>query len=480
MAQRVMPSADSSQLGQLQIPLPIWSEDKSGILDLESTVESLSLCHFQVEAQIPGIQVTQIFEQDPLLPGVVVVEEGRMLGMLSRQRLLEYLIRPEGLELFLQRPLKVLYSYARVPHLVVSRRTPILAAARQALRRSPELQGEPLMVRMTPQTCCLLNVHELHVAYWQIRGLETQVRYERAQAQMIQSEKMANLGRLVDGVAHEILDPVGFIWGNLTHVSTYSQQLLELLAAYERHRIAHSSAEIAALQEEIELDYLREDLPRAIDSIRSGADRLKRLANSLQTFCHIDDVYPKPADLHECLDSILVLLKERLTGDVEVVRSYAPLPPVVCYAGHLSQVFMNILINAVDALINQSVSQQLALEFGDGRLNSPVVEPHQKPQIHISTQVRSLPSDEFSDGAPSRWVSICIADNGPGLSPEQHQRILESFSIKKRTEKETSLGLSYHIITAKHGGRLEVRSPRSKADGTFQQGTEFEILLPLN
>ncbi|HEY9644074.1 MAG TPA: HAMP domain-containing sensor histidine kinase, partial [Coleofasciculaceae cyanobacterium] len=318
-----------------------------------------------------------------------------------------------------------------------------------------------------------------NIAYWQIRGLETQVRYERNQVQMIQMEKMASLGRLVDGVAHEILDPVGLIWGNLSHVSTYTHQLLELLAAYTHHFPEVPEA-IAQIQEEIELEYLQQDLPQTLISMRAGAERLKKLVTSLQNFCHVDDVYPKPANLHEALDSILLLLKSRLSGEIEMIRNYGHLPPITCYAGQLNQVFINILTNAVDALLNQSVRQGLAKELGQQQ-----AIPAAKPQITVTTQICSLPD---ADPTSSRWVSIRIADNGPGLSAAGRQQILEAFSVEKRAAKETSLGVSYQIVTAKHGGQLYLRSPQ-RSDSLNSgcpcnlgnsSGTEFEILLPLS
>lgn len=466
--------SSSNSPGVFDLRPPVWIDSRSEALSLESTVQALVCCQFEVEPHVTGRAIAHFFERDTRLPGVILIEQGQMLGMISRQRFLESLLRPKGVDLFLQYPLRVLYSYSRIPTLVVSATTKIVNAARQALRRPPELQGEPIVVQTADQQHFLLSMYELNVAYWQIRGLETQVRYEKAQAQMIQSEKMASLGRLVDGVAHEILDPVGFIWGNLTHVSTYSQQLLELIAAYQAH-YHHPPQAVTDLEADIELDYLQADLPKAIASIRSGTDRLRTLASSLQNFCYIDEVYPKPADVHDCLDSILTLLKERLTGEIRIVRDYGALPPVICFIGQLSQVFMNVLINAVDALINHAVGRNVESEFGE---STAAAAAKPAPQITITTRVQSSPEDT-ADQLPRRWVVITIADNGPGLSPQQLQAILDSFSAKKRMEKETSLGLSYHIVTAKHGGKINVRSPRVAADGTTLQGTEFEILLPL-
>lgn len=447
---------------------PSLSEVSNQDLSLESTLRDLPLYHFQVLSTCLGVTVTEIFEKYPLLPGVILTEEGEFVGMMSRRRLLEYLLKPQALELFLNLPLKVLYSYARTEMLVLPESTTILIAAQQAFRRSPELQGEPIIaVQSESKSYRLLDVHALNIAYWQIRGIETQVRYERAQAQMIQSEKMASLGRLVDGVAHAILDPVGFIWGNLTYVTGYSENLIELLSAYEA-LWPEIPEEISQLKQEIEFDFLQKDLPRTIASIRSGAERLTKLATSLQNFCHIDEVHPKPADLHTVIDGIVLLLKSRLTGEIEVVKNYGNLPPVSCYAGQLNQVFMNILTNAINALINEAVSQELAQEFRGVVLKDPA----HKPRIEITTEVCSPEPPVDAERPLLRWVSVRIADNGPGMSSGKQQRILQSFSTEKRAEKETSLAVSYQIVTAKHGGRFRMRSQ-------LGIGTEFEILLPL-
>jgi signal transduction histidine kinase len=464
-------------------------EGSDRALHLESTLQDLPLYQFQVELDCLGQDLAQLFDCYPLLPGAILVDTERFVGMISRQRFLEFLIRPFGLDLFLQQPLRVLNSYAQSDLLLLPGHTPILAAAQQALRRSPKAISEPILVQT--DTYYLLDIHSLNIAHWQIRGIETQVRYERTQAKMIQNNKMASLGRLVDGVAHEILDPVSFIWGNLTHVTTYSETLLKLNAAYEK-LISHPSEEILELQEQLESDYLQEDLPKTIASIRTGAERLSKLATSLQNFCHIDDVYPKPVDLHELVDGILLLLKSHLTSEIQVIKNYGTLPPVLCYTGHLNQVFMNILSNTVDILLSDAVSQQVNLQVSESQRMT--IAPF-KPTIIITTQVCSIPNEH---GDSSRWISVCIADNGPGLSVEAQQELLDSFSVKKRATKETSLAMSYQIVTAKHGGKFQVRSrhdlDQAKVNTTLKTspktsdktipfaneiGTEFEILLPL-
>ncbi len=473
--------------------IPLLCEGRSEALNLESKLQDLPLHRLEIELGCLGSQLAQIFEHHPFLPGAILVNQGNYVGMLSRRRLLEYLLRPHGLDIFLAEPLQVLYCYARCDLLLLSATTPILVAAQQALRRSPDLLAEPVIVQ-DAQTYYLLDIHELNIAHWQIRGIETQVRYERIQAQMIQNNKMASLGRLVDGVAHEILDPVSFIWGNLSHIASYGNDLLTLLDAYEQH-FPVPVAEIERLKTDLDVDYSRQDLPRAIASVKTGAERLSKLASSLQNFCHIDEVYPKPVDLHEAIDGILLLLKSRITSEIQVIRQYGQLPPVLCFPGHLQQVFMNILSRCLDSLLNQAVSQEVDQEFRS-RHASPNLAASAQPTIQISTQVCSL---AMGDRASARWVLICISDNGTGLSAEAQQEILESFSIKKRTEKETSLAVSYQIVTAKHGGKLWVRSRGATLGdsctknsdishldyapsdpSTHLIGTEFEILLPLS
>ncbi|MBI4785154.1 MAG: sensor histidine kinase [Oscillatoriophycideae cyanobacterium NC_groundwater_1537_Pr4_S-0.65um_50_18] len=473
-----------------EFTLPSVSEANRQGLSLESTLADLPLHQFQVSAEVSGQALAHMFDRHPIVPGVLLQEGDRFLGMISRQRLLEFLIRPQGMA-FLSQPLSVLYRYTRGDRLRIPATTPIVVAAKMALQRSPLERAEPIIVQFDAHnapnshadapTHQMLDVHELNMAYWQIRGLEDQVRHERAQIQMIQIEKMASLGRLVDGVAHEILDPVGFIWGNLVHVSSYTQQILRLLEAYEQYVLETAGAKfpgaIAQLQADIELDYLRQDLPQTITSMKSGADRLKKLAASLQNFCHVDEVYPKPANLHECLDSILLLLKSRLSGEIEIVRDYGHLPPISCYAGQLSQVFISILTNAVEALLDRSVCQGLA-ELG--QQSGEMLQA--KPQITVKTQV--LPACEGANSGQEHWVSIQIADNGSDLSAAKKRQIEEALSAENRASKETSLGLSYQIVTAKHGGKLIFRSLNLETTGSAQENmgthrTEFEILLPI-
>jgi len=466
------PAPDANRLSRFT---PVWTEGSSLALQLDSTLQDLPLCQITLDKNQRGWELAQLFEQHPLLAGVILVHQDHFVGVLSRRRFLEYLLRPHGAEFFLKETLWVLYCYARCEELVFSGTTSILTAAQRALRRSLELQTEPVIVKLTANDYYLLDPQALNIAYWQLRGIETQVRYERTQAELIQSDKMANLGRLIDGVAHEILDPVSFIWGNLNHVSDYCRDLLDLLGSYEQ-ALPQPPAALAQQRIDLEADYIQQDLPQAIASIRSGAERLSKLATSLQNFCHIDDVYPKSADLHELLDSIVLLLKSRLSSEIHFIKHYGHLPPVPCYAGQLNQVFMNVLSMAVDTLLTQAVSQELEIGFPRGQANNIATETTFEPTITISTEVRSLTVGDREE----RWIAIGIMDNGPALSAESLAQLCASFTVKQRALKETSLGASYQIVTAKHGGKFEIYSPcrPQTIHSLYAVGTEFEILLP--
>jgi signal transduction histidine kinase len=451
---------------------PVLSEGKTHALHLESTLEELPLYNFQADLSCLGSHVAQVFQQYPLLPGVILTRDDRFVGMISRRCLLEYLLRPHGIELFLRKPLGVLHSYTQTKNLILAGDTSILLGTQQALRRSPDLLPEPIVVQIKPGVYRLLDIYELNIAYWHIRGIETQVRYERLQVEMLQTERMASLGRLVDGVAHEILDPVSFIWGNLSHLEDYSRNLLALITAFEKH-FPQQPHEIQDIKAAIELDYIQEDLPKTLESIKTGAERLSKLANGLQNFCHIDEVYSKPANIHACLDSVLLLLKSRLTSEIQIHKNYGQLPPVPCFVGQLSQVFMNILSRSVDLLLNQAVSDRLSteLQLPSGQSLTPASVA---PQITITTDVCSI------EGSRRRWVSIRIGDNGAQMSAEIQQQLMDAIQSETATSKETSLTTSYRIITAKHGGKFRVYSCINPADKKkLEIGTEFEILLPL-
>ncbi len=277
---------------------------------------------------------------------------------------------------------------------------------------------------------------------------------KRTQAQLVQSEKMSSLGQLVAGVAHEINNPISFVYGNLIHATDYVRDLLEVIDLYERYY----PQTIPALQEridEIELDFLRLDLPKLLASMKVGAERIREIVRSLRIFSRLDEADNKEVDLHEGLESTLMILQTRLKAtadrpDIQVIKDYGQLPPIQCYAGQFNQVLMNLLGNAIDA-----IEESLA----SGQKRKTKLPPH----IQISTTVR--------DG---KWAEICIADNGLGIPEAVRDRLFDPFFTTKAIGKGTGLGLSiaHQVIVDKHGGRLEYRS-------TVGEGTEFIVLLPL-
>jgi two-component system, NtrC family, sensor kinase len=282
---------------------------------------------------------------------------------------------------------------------------------------------------------------------------------KKAQSQIIQAEKMSSLGQLVAGIAHEINNPVSFIYGNLAPAQDYSQDLLDLIALYQTH-YPNPCLAIANKRVAIELDFIRQDLPKLLASMQMGADRIASIVSSLRTFSHLDESGCKAVNLHEGLDSTLVILASRLKAHpphagIEVIKQYGHLPRVECYGGQINQVFMNLLVNAIDALEAQNEAQNEAQKFATA--NTPST-------ITISTELISTDR-----------VAIRIADNGIGMPEEIRHRIFDPFFTTKPVGKGTGMGLSisYKIITENHRGSLVCQS-------TPGQGTEFVIEIPLS
>jgi len=279
---------------------------------------------------------------------------------------------------------------------------------------------------------------------------------QQMQIQLIQTEKMSALGNLVSGVAHEINNPVGFLAGNLQPARDYIQDLFGLIDLYQE-KYSTFDPDIYAEIEKIDLEYLREDLPKLISSMEEGVNRLKDISASLRIFSRTDSDRPISFNVHQGLDSTLLILKHRLKAnetrpEIEVVKDYGDLPSVECYAGQLNQVFMNLLANAIDAL---EESKQ-GWSFEDIKAN-----PH---QIGVRTK---LSKDR-------QRVLIHISDNGPGMMPDVKECIFEQSFTTKAVGKGTGLGLAIarQIIVDKHGGNLYCCSKPG-------QGAEFIIELPI-
>ncbi|MEG4320008.1 MULTISPECIES: PAS domain S-box protein [unclassified Microcoleus] len=314
-----------------------------------------------------------------------------------------------------------------------------------------------LLQAITVQLAIALNQADLY-AQTRNKARELEQTLEQltsAQSQLIQSEKMSSLGQLVAGVAHEINNPVNFIYGNLSHANEYTQDLLHLIELYQNH-YPDPVPEIQEEVEAIELDFLMDDLPKLLSSMKVGADRIQIIVASLRTFSRMDEAEMKAVNIHEGIDSTLMILQHRLKAkhnspEIEVIKEYGELPLIECYAGQLNQVFMNILSNALDAL-----------EERDSRLS--VEQMRENPSsIRISTEMPK----------PDR-VLIRIADNGPGMTETVRNQLFNPFFTTKPVGKGTGMGLSisYQIVTDRHSGSLKCTSSPGN-------GAEFAIEIPL-
>ncbi|MUG97187.1 HAMP domain-containing protein [Scytonema sp. UIC 10036] len=283
---------------------------------------------------------------------------------------------------------------------------------------------------------------------------------QQTQSQLIQTEKMSSLGQLVAGIAHEINNPVNFIYGNLTHVNSYTLDLLQLINLYQQ-QYPCSTTTIQTAVEEIDLEFLKQDFPKLLSSMKVGTERIQRIVQSLRNFSRLDEAEFKAVDLHEGIESTLLILQNRLKAqpnfsEIEVIKNYGQLPLVECYPGQLNQVFMNLLSNAIDALEASAFNQQL---FIDRNLQQKI-----NPTICIVTQV-------LADNA----ISIHISDNGSGMDETVQAKLFDPFFTTKPVGKGTGLGLSisYQIVVGNHRGKLYCHS-------TLKQGTEFVIEIPIH
>ncbi len=283
----------------------------------------------------------------------------------------------------------------------------------------------------------------------QAQNLENTLReLQRTQSQLIQSEKMSSLGNMVAGVAHEINNPVNFIHGNLIPASEYTQDLLRLLELYQQH-FPYPPEEIQAEITAIDLDFLKEDLVKLFQSMTVGTQRIREIVLSLRNFSRLDEAEFKDVDIHQGIDSTLMILHNRLKPkpnhlEISVIKEYGKLPLIECYPGQLNQVFMNLLTNAIDSLEQSFVGEQ--------------------GQIRISTEVYN-----------SKWAIIKIADNGLGISQDILPKLFDPFFTTKDVGKGTGLGLSisYQIVVDKHRGDLSCNSLPG-------QGAEFVIKIPIS
>jgi signal transduction histidine kinase len=271
---------------------------------------------------------------------------------------------------------------------------------------------------------------------------ETLQDLKETQTQLIQTEKMSSLGQMVAGIAHEINNPVNFIYGNIECANNYIQDLLNLLNLYQQHYPDPQSA-IEEKIEEIDLDYLCEDVSKVLSSMKIGAQRIREIVLSLRNFSRLDEADIKKVDIHEGIENTLLILNHRLKQGVEIIKAYGNLPLIECYPAQLNQVFMNIISNAIDALLDDKSDET-------------------SKEIKIAT---SRVNDSY--------IKVSISDNGPGISPEIKAKLFDPFFTTKPVGKGTGLGLSIcYKIVEKHHGKIEIFSE-------IGRGTEFVISLPI-
>ncbi|MGD1943593.1 MAG: sensor histidine kinase [Leptolyngbyaceae cyanobacterium] len=464
-------------------------------LHIHSTLADLKLYQYAVEAHCLGRIIYQVFENNSLLPGIVLLTTtGEFQGMISRRRFLEAMSRAYGRELFLKRPIAVLSRFVIHDALKLPGHTPITTAVQQAIARPSTMLYEPIVVECHTAEArhyAMISMQDILQAQSVIHQVTARLLQEKTRAEIMQTEKMASLGKMMAGVAHEIRNPVNFIWGNLNYVAEYLQDLATLVQAFDQE-VVNPSRELRQLKKKIDLEFVLTDLPNVIQSMETGADRLRNLVTSLRTFSRMDEVRREPLDLHQRLDSTLQILNNRLKEGVVVQRYYADnLPKVPCYGGQIGQVFMNIISNAIDALLEHEASLPPEARLNVIAADDPTFGPAAvwDPCITIVTELRDrLPADapprpkhEAAAAEDSPWISIRIRDNGPGIPPEIQSRVFEDFFTTKAVGDGTGLGLpiTQQIVVDKHGGYLILRSPCAPNALSTTAGTEFEILLPL-
>ncbi|MGG6267977.1 GAF domain-containing protein [Leptolyngbya sp. AN03gr2] len=331
----------------------------------------------------------------------------------------------------------------------------LLAAYQNAAPRQWQPDEVELLAQIGEQLGIALQQAEFvqQIQRQSIELKQTLEELKQSQIQLVQQEKMASLGQLVAGVAHEINNPVSFIYGNLIHVKDYVKTLLSLIRSYQRFYPV-SAEGIKSLQEqaeELDIDFILEDLPKTLTSMEVGADRIQQIVLSLRNFSRLDEAAFKRVDIHEGMDNTLLILGHRLKAcgdrrEIEVIKDYGELPLVDCYPAQLNQVFMNLLANAIDAIDEAVEAGNLAA-----------------PKIQIQTQVTG-----------SNQIEIRIQDNGMGMTERDQSKVFDHFFTTKPIGKGTGLGLSIsrQIVVEKHGGTLSFES-------SFGEGAEFIICLPI-
>lgn len=422
--------------------IAVANDGKNAIELLEYIKPDLILLDVMMPG-IDGFEVCRYIKSSPPVADIPIIFMTALADSVDKVKGLElgavdYIIKPFQYEELLAR--------VRL-HLKLSNLTQTLAAQNDRLKE----MSEKLEQRVEERTAELS------------KSLQT---LKTAQVQLVQSEKMSALGQLIAGVGHEINNPLNAITGNLSHAEDYIQDLLRLINLYQQ-KFPDPGDEIEEEIEEIDLEYLIEDLPKLLDSMKFGSDRLAQISHSLRVFSRSDRDQKAYFDLHEGIDSSILLLTNRLKGKgdrpkIEIVKEYGEIPLVQCYPGQINQVFMNLLANAIDSLESRFAKD--ALE--ESCIMTPDLEERtheDKPTVWIRTKLDQ-----------EGYAIVKFSDNGIGIPPEVQDRLFEPLFTTKPVGKGTGLGLSicHQIAVEKHGGTLTCFSEPG-------QGAEFIITVPI-
>ncbi|MEG4986651.1 ATP-binding protein [Microcoleus sp. BR0-C5] len=338
-----------------------------------------------------------------------------------------------------------------------------LAAVTKIAQRVTEESNFQLQVPVTSTDEVGVLAASLNQLIQKVNQLLKELKSEQ-ESQILQNEKMATLGRMLAGVAHEVNNPINFIYANIDPARNYVEDILDLLKTYETE-ISNPPAAVLAKGEEIDIDFLKEDLIKILDSMQVGAERAKAIILSLKDFSRLDEAAPHPVDLHACIDSSLLILNSRIKQGIEVVRHYGNIPNVEGYMGLLYQVFVNLLNNALDAVEEKAKIEKASSAEAKKQSASDSLQeaPSFSPRIVIATEY--LDDDS---------VVVRISDNGTGIAPESQEKMFETFFTTKPRGVGTGLGLAIgrEIIVKKHRGTINFWSEVGR-------GTEFAIALPI-